>query len=498
MRLRCPDGVRVGWGIFLIFGLSPTGPAIAASPNITTGISVSESYNDNVNLAPSGSKQADWVTTISPSVNVATDGPRVKFGLLYNPQELVYMGPGATQRLQQNLTSTGTAVLYPDVLFLEENASIDQQIVSNQGPIASTTQTTNNNVQTVEAYTLSPVVRHHFASYADSETRFTYGDVSTGGSMVAPLQTNTFLQRLTSGDYFGRFGWTLTGNDTRDKSGTVSGNPLNGTNFKDEYGQADLRYAIYQGLSALGSVGYEKIYDPTLNPEPKGVYWNGGFKYQPSPITSLSFTYGRRYGQTDYEFDALTDIGPQTHVTASYSTSINTTQSLISSQLGQLGFGNNGQPINTVTGLPFNANGVPLTGVPGSPFGITNQAFILKTFQATVLTTQGRNTFMAVASYSTEQFDQPPSREKVWTGGLNWSRQLWPNLTSNFGATYERTVFDTLSQNSNLYSLNANLVYTISPTAAATFTVLRSSSRQSSPTGKIDNDVVTVSLSKTF
>ena len=124
-------------------------------------------------------------------------------------------------------------------------------------------------------------MRHHFDTIANSETRINYGAVNTSGNTVAPLVTEEFLQRVTSGTYFGRLGWTLTGDATRDVQSAISNVPFSGSTLKDDLVRADLKYAVLRPLAATASVGYERISDVTLVPSPHGPTWSVGFQYTP-------------------------------------------------------------------------------------------------------------------------------------------------------------------------------------------------------------------------
>jgi uncharacterized protein (PEP-CTERM system associated) len=473
-----------------------------AAPLITPGIDVQQSYNDNVNLQPSGQAQADWITTITPSLAVSEDAARVKFNLIYNPQMNLYYGDTSQQVLQQNLTSSGEVVLYPDMFFFDEQAAINQQFVGIGAPAAATTLTTNGNLQTVQSFNLTPIMKQHLGSITDSDTRFVYGQVSTSGNLIAPVQNTEARQVFTSGAYFGRLGWTLTGDMLRNKSETSANDPLGGTSFKDTYGRAEATYPITAGISGLASVGYEKVTDPTITSNTQGLTWYGGFQYRPSQTTSVRLTYGRRYNGTDIEFSTNYDIGPQTHFTASYSQNFQTNQGAVGAALSQISFVN-GIPINAQTGIPFNGGINPLTGTPLSPEGLSSGAVLVKAFQATLTATRGRNTYSGGLFYDHQSQESPASSARTFGGNLNWGRNLRPDLDSNLGFTYSHntgsvgTIGGT-GATTNFVTLSAGLTYSLSQTANVRFNLQRSMTTSSAPGSDINDDVVSVAFHKQF
>ena len=503
MRSPCHGGRGAGWGF--LFGLL-TGPwgAADAAPLYSVGVDVTQTYNDNVNLAPSGQTQADWITSVTPSLAVNEDAARVKFHLIYDPQENLYYGDTSQQVFQQNLTSTGEVVLYPEMFFLDEQAAINQQFVSANGALGATTLTTNSNLQTVQSFNVTPIMKQHLGSIADSDTRFVYGQVSTSGNMIAPVENTEAKQVFTSGAYFGRLNWTVTADRTENKSQNSPNDLLSGTSFKDTYGRAEGSYPITAGFSGLASMGYERVSDPTLSSTMQGITWYAGFQYHPSETTNVRLTYGRRYNGGDLEFSAKYDLGSETHLTASYSRSLETNQGALGASLGQIAFVN-GIPVSSVTGLPFNGGINPLTGTPLSPTGLTSGAVLQKNFQATLTATRGRNTYSGALFYNRQSQEVPASSARTLGGNINWGRSLRPDLDSTVAVTYSHNtggvgVFTggTGTGATNFVTLTAGLIYTLSPTASLRFNLQRSMTTSSTPGTDLNDDVVSVALHKQF
>jgi uncharacterized protein (PEP-CTERM system associated) len=515
---------RILLGSAILCGLVLSGPggAVAADWTITPSISVGEGYNDNVNLGTAGTEKADLFTTISPAVNIRDTAPRLNLNLTYSPTEILYYGESSAQQLQQALLGNVHATLYPDVLFLNAQASISKEFVSGTGPVAGSTFTTSSDLQTVQAYNVSPIFRQHFGGIADTQTQYTYSYVETGGQTLPPSQTNEFNQTVTSGEDFGRLGWTLTADRLLEANGTNLTNPglaqasdflapntfASGSSYKDEYASAEAQYALFNTLAPTATVGWEHIASPTLTIPPYEIFWNVGFIWNPSQVTSLTATYGDRYGGTNIAVSGKWDPGPQTHITISYNESVQNSATLLGGNLTQLGQNAAGQNINVLTGLPFSLTQPSLPGTSINPLGLTDSSFLFKGLQATLTLTRGRDTYTGTLFYDKEIIDVPAQVETVYGGTLSWGHQLQPNLTSTLAGSYGKT--DTTgtaqitpingfgSANTSYYLITAGLTYTISPTSSATLNLTRSETGQSGGSGSVVDDVLSVVFQKQF
>lgn len=476
----------------------PTGTGPVPPWLLTPSLALSETYTDNVDLAPPGHARSDLVTTIAPTLNLLGQTARANVALTYDPQLLLFALGSSSPVLQQQLLGTGKVEVVPQELFIDGSASIAQAYVNIAGAFAPTNITTNNNLQTVEAVNFSPYILHHLGSYADSETRYRFGLVSTGAAGIGTQTTNELVSTITGGDFFGPLGLKLTSNYTRTEGlSTTMGVAGNATDI-DASERLDVSYPIYERVSATGSIGYEHIKDPTLTIKPSGVLWDIGLRYDPSPYASVSVSYGHHPIGTDFAFNARYDVGAQTHLVASYSQSVQTTQSLIAANLNGLVVGPGGVLINPKTGLPASPSNPPF-GPGVVPFSLTNGSFVDKRFELDASATRGRNTYSLTAYHDRQSNQVGQSNTQAIGGTLGWIRQVWPNLTSDLNASYARITFlDASGRNDSYYAVSASLVYALSRTASVQLSLVRSDRQSNERQNSVVDDLITLSLQKQF
>src|SRR5579863_550353 len=472
-------------------------PAWLLIPSFTLG----ETYTDNVNLAPAGSRVSDFVTTLGPALNLTGQTGRLNLSLTYAPQELLFARSTPSNTLQQNLLGIGTATLWPEAAFLDASASIGQAFARPTGPIGPTTATTSNNLTTVYAANASPYLRQHLGSVSDSESRYRFSTTSTDATGIAPEDTHELRQTFASGEAFGRLGWRLTGDYTRLNRGHDPADPLSGISSKDSLGRADLSYPLYYSLSLIGGVGYERISDPSLAPPViRGVIWNAGLQYQPNQLVAVSLTYGERFNTTDIEFNGTYNLDPQLRLSALYTETIQTSLSQIAGTTNQAALvaGPNG----TLIAVPVTTATAGAPTLTASASGITSGAYLAKTATLAATLTKERDTYsltgyetktsannsatvgtslalrVASATVASGSFATAAAAvvaERIFGGTLSWSHLLWPDLTATAGTAYSHTSFlDGSGRIDNAYSASLGLSYLLSRTTTATISLSRS------------------------
>ena len=489
-------------------------PAVPPAWLLTPALTLGQTFDDNVNLAPAGSRMWDFITSITPELDLAGNTGRTTVALTYDPQALIFARSSPNAVLQQRLLGTGTATLWPETLFFDASAGIGQTFLRPTAPVGLSTITTSNNLTTTYATNASPYLREHLGSIADSESRYRFTTASTSAPGIADEQTHELRQTLVSGDAFGRLGGQLTGDFTRLNRGHDPTDPLSGISSKDELARADLHYPVYGAVSIVGGVGWERITDPTLSPQPKGLIWDAGFAYQPNPLVAVSLTYGRRFSTTDIEFNGTYNLDPALRLSAIYTQTVQTSLSQIAGTTNQT-------TIDPVTGRPVAAGGTaPTTGTLSS-FGISSGSFLAKTAELAATLIEDRNTYSATLTETTQHATSATqlnaalslggqsqilatsaslvTAQRIVGGGLTWARQMWPDLTTTAGASYYRTTFlDGSGRNDNTYALSLAFTYLLSRTASATLSLSRLDLRSNIAVDSLVDNTVTATIRKQF
>lgn len=493
-----------------VAGVAPLIPGVAGgAPPIPVGapdwiltpfVEVGEAYNSNVTLAPRHQETWDYISTITPGANVTGCTSKVSLSLTYDPQLLIFARGTFSPKIQQRLLGTGTAEVVREMLFFDAKASIDQEFLHNTGPISNSTLTTSGNLTTVTAVSASPFLLQHLGEYANSETRYRFSSLSTSDNTVAPEQIHEALERVTSGEYFGRLFWTLTGDAVRIERLSGSSDPLGGTTSQDDFARLDLKYPVYQALYAVAGAGYERISDPTLVEEPRGPIWDAGLQYQPNQYLSALATYGRRFNHSDVEADATYYPSPDLHVRALYGMTIQSSLGQLATNLNQLTVGANGTVVNQQTGQPVVvlSNGTP--GTASTAFGISSGSFLERRAELDFSTTRWRNTFSAsLYDVKTSGSSANVISERVRGGSVGWVRQVWPDLSLIGGGAYYRATFlDGTGRHDNSYTLAVGLAYSLSPKAIVRLDVSRTDTRSNFAPDSIASDLIIATIGKQF
>ena len=485
-------------------------PTVPPAWLLTPTFELGETFTDNVNLSPRGSRVWDFITTASPGLSLAGQTARLRLGLTYNPQEVIYARSSPHTALQQRLLGTGTAEFWRDILFFDLSSSISQAFIRPTGATGPSTLTTNNNLQTVYTLNASPYLRQHLGAYADSETRYRFSTASTSGSGIAPETINELRETVLGGEVFGRLHWVLTGNYTRLDRAQDTTDQFGGTSSKDQLVRADFSYPLWRGTSAIGGVGYERIVDPTLASQPKGIIWNAGLQYQPNELVAAALTYGQRFDRSDIEFNATYNLDPQLRLSAVYTQTIQTSLSQLAGSTNQTLLGPDGLPVAPTGGTP----GTPGTLSSTSTFGISSGSFLSRTAELDAVLTKERNTY-SLRAFASKQSgstttttagtavsptaNSTATAERIFGASASWDHKLRADLSATAGGSVYRSVFlDGTGRRDKTFLFTLGLNYTLSRTASATISLSRSDQRSNISANDLISDVVMATIRKQF
>ena len=383
--------------IVLLFPLSGT----AAEWRVTPTLSVQETYTDNVALTPAESAKSDFVTDLSPGINVAASGRGLKFNANYAYQYLNYAHGGKGDTGYNRLNAAGNIELARDLFAIDGTAAISQQNTSLLGPQAINNYAATDNRTTVKTITVSPYLHHDFRGIATSELRFTHTSADTDTAALSSSQSDGVILSIASDpSVLHTLGWGFSYNDQRNSLGNADA--VNSSNVA-----ANLRYLVTPQFSLTGSTGYDRYDYPVTSgvPSPHGQFYTGGFAWRPSERSSLSASFGHKfYGQT-YSLDSsirsrasVWRLSYDEAITNSLSQfTVNATDSTANflDQLFHSSIPDDALRQQAVERFILSA-GLPTTLTQAINY-LSNQIFLQKTLRASVALTGARNTLVFTA-----------------------------------------------------------------------------------------------------
>jgi uncharacterized protein (PEP-CTERM system associated) len=415
---------------------------------ITPHISVFQSFTSNARLAPPGEEESDFFTTASPGIDIHRESPSLNFDLSYALDAIAYVRDEELSELRNRLQFVSTATIAPELLFLDARAAMLQQPDNSRRTGSGSALAGSTNLETVKTYSISPYLLYHFGSIADSEIRYSFNQ--TYSDDLSDSTAHRVNVGLTSGSRFSRIRTTLQ----------LSGEEISESReISTRLAELSAEYRLSREVGLLGSVGYERIEDPTLDDEPDGPIGGAGIQLKPGPRSSVTLLYQHRFDSDFFSGEARYVIGPRTWIDASYSESIETSNSLFADNLDFLTRDEFGNYVDSRTARLFSLDD---TG-----FGLEENAFRLKVFDLGLHLVRGRNTFDLVAYHERRDTDATDEKDTAFGGALNWQRQISPLSRLDFTARYRHGKFDDGTQDdtvrligagaSFIHSLNENL-----------------------------------------
>jgi uncharacterized protein (PEP-CTERM system associated) len=460
-----------------------SGNARAVEWTFTPRLGVSETYSDNIRLAPRGQERSDYVTQITPGISLIGVGPRLKLTANYSLQTLFYANDSNNNTHNHLLDAYGNAELVENLFFLDAKAGISQQNISLQGARPADNINITGNRTEVRTLSLSPYLRKNFGTMATGEARYTHEevDVSTGGLLDST--TDRVNLRLDSGPAYTRLGWGLS--FYKEKVDFASFQEV-----EREVYTGSLRYLLRPGFTLLGNGGWEKNTYLYSGPKPDGSFWSAGFSWAITPRSELNASVGRRFFGNTYAL-GFSHRARRTVWNLNYSQDIITTPSQFfipstgdtASYLNQLLVSSIPDPIIR---QQFVANLMLQSGIPSQLFSplnfLSNQAFLEKKLLGTVALNGARNTIVlnlfdqirdasaigAVTSPILGNNDFASSGRIEQRGGSAlWNYRFAPRTSMNVGAGYSRNIFSDIDREDRDKYLKIGVTKQIQPKITA-------------------------------
>ncbi len=459
--------------LLALYGVLHAAESRADTLTVTPKLATSETYTDNISLAPAGQTSAGFITQLAPEITITDVGSRLNLNIDYTLLDYMYDNYGWAHTYYNQLNANADLQLIKKTFFVDVGSTISQQPLTLFGPVSANGSNLTGNVANVKTDTFSSTLEHNFDEEALAQAKvthvnmdFSYAGAAIGGlysptagpanlnyqNYAFAMSTDTADVFVSNGADFNDFTWKL---DYNRNSILYPGYPTATISLLT----GDLGYLLTPRFKLNSELGYEHDNFVYYGPAPYGVFWNEGFSWNPSQRTQLQVAAGERFFGRTYLFD-LSHRRQHLLLTAGYHEDVTATpmEQFISpaatlDQLLQNQITDPAQRQQTIQQI------LSALGPQSSLYGynaITNEIFVSKTFHATLGVTSPRNTLLLTLFDSqvsplqqsgSSGFNNPLYQFQNYLGfgtyytageTMTWSHKLDPFITLTFSDSYTR------------------------------------------------------------
>ena len=321
--------------------LLPNAPVASAGAAWTYGASLGVSTG-LTNYSSGGVNSTYWTNIIQPEITVQGNSRRIILNFDYAPSIYFYSAnPNYKNQISQNLNSNATAIIIPDLFFVDARGYITTQSRFGGAQPANQQFVNDNNAYTTASFSISPYLQERFGGWGTGKIGYLFQRTTEGAnngisnsgfsnSFAAPGYGTT--GNLTSNNEFASF---VTGENLNQVQNEVDltatqysgGGPVYQGAYRDNAND-QVSYAINHEIALLFSIGYEDIHYSAFSTTPaytiSDVTWSVGARWTPNPDSSVQVKYGRQNGATDFDVDASYTPTARTRLTATYTDGVTT------------------------------------------------------------------------------------------------------------------------------------------------------------------------------
>ena len=475
--------------------------AHAGEWRITPNAGLTENFSDNINAAPSGLEESEFITSLSSGLSVNGQGSRINLSANYNLQKSYFLENPARNNLTHFLSSNVQTEVIKDSFFLDAFASMSPTVTSNFGRITNRNFIdVGGNRADVISYGVTPRAVHHFGTWATATATTTFSETSAsnqngvGGNLAGSGNNNAFTANLSSGRRFSRFNWGVTYRQRKFEANNLEANTnnqpstLRSTTFNGGY-------RINRLLRINGSVGNESNEFVGNQNQNNGATWSIGATYTPSRRTSLTGSFGKRsFGSTkNFSFSHRLR---RASITGSYSEDLSTTAEVLQRQQQQL-FQNRdvfGNPLTT----PFNPLDLTNPLLPNTNLSLTNDVFISRNFNSSIGYQYRLNTFSLGVFRSEQESGRTQAVEKAIGTNFSWSRPLGKRLSSSLNVNHQNRSGDAQQESTQALFITPSLSYRLGSHVSTRLSYAYSQNTSDLGTNDFQENSVIGSLSYVF
>ncbi|WP_343630546.1 TIGR03016 family PEP-CTERM system-associated outer membrane protein [Roseateles sp.] len=179
--------------------------------SVTPRVSVTETWTDNLTLAPDGARDKAFITAISPGITINSNSGWLRGVFDYTLDGLIYTKSPEKSRVQNQLNTKLTGELVPQALFVDVTGNISQQSMSAFGQQSPSSQLDSPNRTETRTLQVSPYWRGTLGQFATFELRASgqIRDSSDGGTGLGTASSGDSKEGQLSLNLRGPQGRTL-------------------------------------------------------------------------------------------------------------------------------------------------------------------------------------------------------------------------------------------------------------------------------------------------
>jgi len=395
------------------------GSALAEEKNwsITPGISLSETWSDNVAPNSGGYDKSDFVTQTIPQLRATLDGRRVQADLDYRLQNIQYARNNRNSTYQQYLARAGAEVL-PEHFFMDAASSLTQRNINTNAVRVNNNYTITDNRTNQLTASVRPSWYQALGANAEALLDYEHGIVNYDDSKVEGTASDSSLDSaslvMNSLSEQRRLSWKVKGQVAHIN---YDDNAFDDLTFR--HTGLLLGYRVLPHLSPLALVGYEDndFGNNFGSTDPRGAIWALGFRWQPNTRNELEALAGHRFFGNTYRVN-WRQRGRYLTSELSYTEELE------------------GETTSALQGVSLmeNAGAYPL-----SSLGVTGDVYLSKTLRATARYRKSKTTLTVTPFYTKREYDSS-SQDESDTGIYGaWGWDFAPNTTLNVNLQWDKT-----------------------------------------------------------
>jgi len=465
---RSPRPAPVAAGVAAVLTLWAMGQADAASWKGKLGVSLKESYSDNVSLAAKGSEQSDTVTEVAANVSMGKTGGRLGMRMDYRLQSIRYQNNSSSDSIKHQFQMNADLEVVEDLFDISASGYYTQQVIDTAGQVAVDTLSITDNRTDVYSLTVVPTLKKRFGVFATGQLSTSMTTVNQNG-VSQSSQWNSVNGSLVSGPRFNRLGWNLDYSYQKEDNSNVTFRKLG----------LGLSYRIGPKTRLIANAGFEdNDYATSSGSDPKGGNWSLGVNWLLGRRTNIEFTFGHRYFDRTYSLDL-------SHTTRLRTWNLvydedHSTVSLVQST--QQAFDDQGNAI-VVNDLPT----------------ASTEVYIRRRLTMTSTTQLSKKTRWVTSAYhERREYQTTKQHERIGGGSVTWNWNIDYRRSASIGANWRSQTFRGSDREDSFWTLSADYSHIINPNLNAVANY-RHTQRDSTESGsEITDNVLSASLRYTF